>query len=46
MCIRDSGVEVRVLLNGSSSARSYTITIGDGDYEIVDADVYKRQPLC
>ncbi len=41
---RLDGVEVRVLLNGSSSARSYTITIGDGDYEIVDAndpdDVY------
>ena len=40
---RLDGVELRVLLTGSSSAKAYTITI-NGDYSIVDAadpdDVY------
>lgn len=34
---RLDGVELRVLLTGSSSAKAYTITI-NGDYSIVDAD--------
>ena len=33
-----SGQEVRVLLKGSSTASSYTFTIGDGEYSIVESD--------
>ena len=32
------GQEVRVLLSGSSSANEYTITVGNGSYDIVSAD--------